>query len=190
MFERWGATFALSFGLIVVAALILYRPDPPPGEASDPGAFGTGRPPDAVAGAAPAGIEPPAPTEGRPWAGGIDPSPPPRPPTAEPPAAPRLVDRTEDVGAGLARTTRLASSEAPLGPASRRGPAASRTRRAHQAPFALAEAGETLADVARRLYGSGSRESTEWLWRANRDLVSRVDEPLRGGMVLRTPSRP
>jgi len=51
--------------------------------------------------------------------------------------------------------------------------------------FTIVEADETLEDVARRVYGSGTH--VESLWRANRDALSRKDAPLTGGMVLRTP---
>ena len=46
-------------------------------------------------------------------------------------------------------------------------------------------AGESLADVAVRVYGL--TESVEALWRANRDLLTRVDSPLPRGTLLRTP---
>ena len=47
------------------------------------------------------------------------------------------------------------------------------------------ELGESLAEVADRVYGS--RASIETLWRANRDQLVRVDSPLAKGTLLRTP---
>jgi hypothetical protein len=52
-------------------------------------------------------------------------------------------------------------------------------------PFAVVEPGESLADVAARVYGS--KDASEALWKANRDQVARVDSPLTGGTLLRTP---
>jgi hypothetical protein len=51
--------------------------------------------------------------------------------------------------------------------------------------FAIVEPGESLADVAARVYGS--KEAAEALWKANRDQVERVDSPLARGTLLRTP---
>jgi hypothetical protein len=53
-------------------------------------------------------------------------------------------------------------------------------------PFTIVEADESLADVARRIYGSGTHLDS--LWRANRDTLTRKDSPLATGMVLRTPT--
>jgi hypothetical protein len=51
--------------------------------------------------------------------------------------------------------------------------------------FAIVEQGESLADVAARVYGS--EDAAEALWKANRDQVERVDSPLARGTLLRTP---
>ena len=45
--------------------------------------------------------------------------------------------------------------------------------------------GESLEDVAIRVYGSSDPVDT--LWRANRDLLPHRDSPLSAGAVLRTP---
>jgi nucleoid-associated protein YgaU len=74
----------------------------------------------------------------------------------------------------------------PVKPAPR--PAAAKAPPAPEArgSFTVVRDGESLADVARRVYGDdrGGRES---LWRANRDLVDRLDSPVPAGSVLRTP---
>ncbi len=66
----------------------------------------------------------------------------------------------------------------------------------HQAPspavatrprsaFTTVQQGETLEDVAIRVYGSS--DQVDLLWRANRDLLRQKDSPLHAGAVLRTP---
>lgn len=62
------------------------------------------------------------------------------------------------------------STSAPIGP--------------HSA-FTVVQKGETLKDVAVRVYGSSDRLAP--LWRANRDLLPKSDSPLSAGAVLRTP---
>jgi hypothetical protein len=49
----------------------------------------------------------------------------------------------------------------------------------------VVEPGETLTDVATRVYGSA--DATEAVWKANRDQIARIDSPLVRGMLLRTP---
>ncbi len=51
--------------------------------------------------------------------------------------------------------------------------------------FTHTRAGETLTDVARRVYGTA--DQTKPLWLANRDVLDRIDGPLRPGTLLRTP---
>jgi hypothetical protein len=58
------------------------------------------------------------------------------------------------------------------------------TATVHEA-FTRANEGETLRDVAIRVYGSP--DEADALWRLNRDLVRRRDETLNAGTLLRTP---
>jgi hypothetical protein len=51
--------------------------------------------------------------------------------------------------------------------------------------FTTVEEGESLADVALRVYGDESAK--ERLWSANRDELPRRDSPLKVGTLLRTP---
>jgi nucleoid-associated protein YgaU len=51
--------------------------------------------------------------------------------------------------------------------------------------FTSVQAGEKLADVARRVYGTAT--ATRSLWEANRDQVALIDSPLPSGILLRTP---
>ncbi len=52
--------------------------------------------------------------------------------------------------------------------------------------FTTVERGETLADVATRVYGTSG--TAAHVWRANRDQLLTVETPPRAGMLLRTPS--
>jgi nucleoid-associated protein YgaU len=61
----------------------------------------------------------------------------------------------------------------------------SRPRTGTRGAFARIDDGETLADVARRVYGSA--EKVDVLWKANRDQLSKPEAPLGAGMLLRTP---
>ena len=45
--------------------------------------------------------------------------------------------------------------------------------------------GESLTDVALRVYGTS--EATNALWRANRDIIAHRETPLDPGLLLRTP---
>jgi hypothetical protein len=45
--------------------------------------------------------------------------------------------------------------------------------------------GESLADVALRVYGS--EKDRDRLWRANRDLLPSPEAALEAGVILRTP---
>jgi hypothetical protein len=57
-----------------------------------------------------------------------------------------------------------------------------------QQSFTTAREGESLRDVAIRVYGSA--DGLEPLWRANRDALPHKDSPLTAGSVLRTPAQP
>ncbi len=78
------------------------------------------------------------------------------------------------------------SETKPSGAASSRPVPRTRPRaRVPRSPFAVVEQGETLADVATRVYGSPG--ATEAIWKANRDQIARIDSPLARGTLLRTP---
>jgi nucleoid-associated protein YgaU len=70
-------------------------------------------------------------------------------------------------------------ADAPAGPAPRR-PA-----RRPSGAFTRVAAGESLAEVALRVYGTA--EAARTIWQANRDQLDRPDAPLGAGTVLRTP---
>jgi nucleoid-associated protein YgaU len=54
------------------------------------------------------------------------------------------------------------------------------------AVFATANPGESLADLAQRVYGEGA--DLDALWKINRDQLPTKESELRAGMVLRTPN--
>jgi hypothetical protein len=58
-----------------------------------------------------------------------------------------------------------------------------------QEAFTQVRPGETLADVAARVYGPATTGGGETLWRANRDILDKpsTDAPLRPGTLIRTP---
>ena len=67
-------------------------------------------------------------------------------------------------------------------------PRVSRLRERTDTPaseFTTVLKGESLADIAERVYGS--RELDNSLWRSNRDQVDRLDSPLHENAILRTP---
>jgi nucleoid-associated protein YgaU len=161
-----GVSFGLSLLTVVFFAVILYHPDRPP---PTPAAVATVEPveahapPDAepvpakaVATKAPAGSTPSA---------GL----------ARAEVAPAVPKRSSTPGVKSARAIAVTR------PVSQR---AIDIREARGA-FTQVRPGESLADVASRVYGSP--DSTRTLWLANRDMVDRADTPLSPGALLRTP---
>ncbi len=57
--------------------------------------------------------------------------------------------------------------------------------RSSRSAFTVVGSNETIADVARRVYGKA--DAVDALWRANRDVVPQPGAPLSPGMMLRTP---
>jgi nucleoid-associated protein YgaU len=168
MIERPGVTFAACFFVVAAAACLLYRPE----RATDPAL--------AVAHApGPPEADPPAlrPTAGRPWEHGRDPG----VRTSDP--APGLPEVHAEPAHGVGTVTRLAESES-ADSATHAGLNLAPRRPA--LPFTTLGPGETLGDVARRVYGAP--EFAPELWRANRDQVDRLDQVLPAGTVLRTPA--
>ena len=150
-----GAGAVLSFVVVALVAVAFHRPETPLA------AVRPARPIEAVAPPRDAPPPPlPRPTPGVPLPE-LSPAPelPPRPPRPAP--VPSQAPR-------------------PIRPASRR-----RAVRRPESAFALVEQGESLADVARRVYGSESE--AESLWLANRDQLDGPSAPVHAGMLLRTP---
>lgn len=78
------------------------------------------------------------------------------------------------VASSRAQSSRTGSNRAGL---ERIGPA--------RGAFTKTRGGESLADVAERVYGT--RTAVDSLWRANRDVLNAPDDPIEEGLILRTP---
>src|SRR6185437_10577102 len=85
-----------------------------------------------------------------------------------------------------APATAPSTSEIPTAAPARVRPV-SRTRSVPgpRSAFTVVDDGESLDDVALRVYGTA--EKAPWLWQANRDLIARKESPLIAGTLLRTP---
>jgi nucleoid-associated protein YgaU len=128
------------------------------------------------------------------------PEPPPSEPLAEgsafkaadaPPPTPGAARADPSGGSETDGPSKGSTAMVPNGQASpqeviRSNEAAARTTGPSARPaFVRVEPGESLADVAVRVYGS--TEAAASLWAANRDQLARPDEPLAPGSVLRAP---
>lgn len=210
MNRHMGTSTALSVLTVVFFAVVLYRPDPIPGQ-PPPSPTPTQSPPAPVPEPEPA----PAPTD--PSLTKAAPPPTPGVPLVEPPTAkpavaveevrkaPSAVVRSRPepprtIAVPIAATAHTAppvSKKAAMRsrPASSEGlsrvQTASQRKKAVPVPsqprgaFTEVFEGESMADVAVRVYGNP--DATKSLWLANRDIVKAQDEILRGGTFLRTP---
>jgi hypothetical protein len=151
-----GASFGLSVLIVVFFAVALYPPDHPP---PAPAA----RPP----------VEPVKPLDAHPPAPEDQPAPVAAPDVPARPVVPEAPRVEPDQNEPAARAP---------SPAPQRSTPPEEPRGA----FTQVREGETLADVALRVYGAGD-DAVRALWLANRDLLDRADAPLRAGSVLRTP---
>lgn len=101
-------------------------------------------------------------------------------PTDEPPRPP--------VRGATNRAGRDASSTHPAGERTESTPRRRTVDRLARAPFTVVGSGESIADVARRVYGTA--DDAGILWKANRDVLSAPDAVIEPGTVLRTPAAP
>jgi hypothetical protein len=95
--------------------------------------------------------------------------------TSRPTPLPAKEGATRTSAPGLAESPPV--KKTPSEPAAESGP---------QQAFTAVRQGESLRDVAIRVYGSA--DDLDSLWRANRDVLPRTDSPLTAGSVLRTPA--
>ena len=110
----------------------------------------------------------------------------PAPPASTPARTPQVAATRKPSPPSTATAAATPSpSPAPPSQVAASGKARVESPRLPKAPFTVVEAGERLAEVAARIYGS--RDQAETLWRANRDQVASIDAPLRGGTLIRTP---
>jgi hypothetical protein len=202
MNKNVGVSFALSVFTVLLFAVMLYQPDtpPPPSHpvakaAPEPAAVAQG---EIVEAREPEPLETP-PAVARPV----------RPTSAETvaqrervpaPRVPESVSRPTGRNAGLPLPARpeavvIAPNPLPMRPvaSASRPPMTDRIARRDvpsrppepRGPFTRVRVGESLSDIALRVYGSGN--AADSLWKANRDLIDREDTPLREGALLRTP---
>ncbi len=168
MDRHLGASITLSFALVAVFAILLYQPEHTPlprAEADVP----AGEPERAGPGSH---VRMPALTPTEPLAA--------RPPR---PASVPVTGEMRPIATAAASEGRPDSEPpTPKGKVAANRPTAKLT--AHQS-FTETLEGETLRDVAIRVYGSP--EEVEWLWRLNRDLIRRREVALPSGTLLRTP---
>jgi hypothetical protein len=158
METRAGTSVLLSLCIVAIAAVALYRPDPPrtPSTiASESVLTDAMAEPEALVDAS---SELPEPTAGIP-----------------------LPDPSPAIATTVARPVEVPM---PSRPASA-GKNAAVTRRRPESAFTTVGVGETLPAVAARVYGT--TDAAETLFRANRDVLSDPDDPLQVGGMLRTP---
>lgn len=200
MDQHLGASITLSFALVVVFAIVLYQPEKPPVSSFPPDRTREVPPEPPSSTAVP--IPPVTPGE---------PLPEPAPHAASVPPSPLLQEverfpenRVETIAthqpeperrvrtSGVrtrprATTLRETAGASPVATSE----ALSTAREVPGLPshdaFTLSNEGETLRDVAIRIYGSA--DEVEALWRLNRDLIGRRDVTLAAGTLLRTPAR-
>lgn len=194
-----GASFTLSVLIVAFFAVVLYQPDPHRASSSGGRSPSRSSAPDPVAanaGPAPTPGVPlieataervPLPVEESRTPSAIASGPRPlssRPPAGRDPAGAATVSRPTGVrrfDPGLPPRSKEADPPAPFQTVSRRRPVTPAPRSA----FTQVGEGESLADVAARVYGT--REAAHDLWMANRDVIDNPETPLRNGSLLRTP---
>ena len=158
------ASFGLSVVIVLFFAVILYQPDPPPSKAgavektaaSDPSQPPQTKPGEAAVATAAVAGKPIASTLKAPKRDAR--------PIIMPVAV--VVERPKET----ATARRVVIPDPPNEP---------------KGAFTHARAGESLTDVAQRVYGDADQDKKLWL--VNRDVLDRADAPLRPGMLLRTP---
>jgi hypothetical protein len=189
-----GASFTLSVLVVVFFAVILYEPEH---------ARPTARSPHHAPSTSPSPS--PSPTPGVPISEAITAPPPESLGPSSVASLPESLDRPADSPRRFPPRSIEAEAEPsrlPVARAAPRLPAASEIElgsrpRIHKAArrrslspvprsaFTRVAAGESLSDVAVRVYGTPDAANTLWL--VNRDLIDRRDAPLSVGMLLRTP---
>jgi nucleoid-associated protein YgaU len=168
------ASFGLSVLIVTFFAVALYQPDPPPAKT-----------PTAAKQVAAAPRADPRSSSGKPH-------PLPAYASSSPePATHKTTGPADRSNRDLSRR-QASESDDPVATRSQSSREAARTRPVsrvalveERSAFTEVRAGETLDQVARRVYGDGAQSET--LWRVNRDLLETADTPVRAGMLLRTP---
>jgi hypothetical protein len=169
MDQHLEVSITLSFALVVFFAIVFYQPDQLPSPSSVAGSVEVVR------------------------AGPVDDSIPPLTPVEPPPEnqGDRRPSRPEHQDASSERSTseRFATTDRggpePSAPGLIDGPGPETVKAPKHDGFTIAIEGETLKDVALRVYGPSGDD--EMLWRLNRDLIDAREAVLTAGTPLRTP---
>lgn len=184
MTRHAGTSMLLSVLIVVFFAVALYphKPASQPSLATRSITRSTDPPP-------PSAQPAPSPTPGIPLPDLAEGASPPSVARSEAPTAPgpkRFASAGRDA---VTRSSTFRPAERPRTVANTSGSATSavpvETPRPGRAAFTHSVAGETLADVAVRVYGSP--DSTRTLWMVNRDVIDGPNSVLVAGTLLRTP---
>ncbi len=196
MTRHVGVSVLYSVLIVVFFAVVLYQPDKLPEQPGATDAAQVGQNPVAVTDSTETTTAPPPPvptapvTEASPVASAY------RKPDVHssaptvPASVREAVNRQTDNPA-LGATNHTSQPAAPVVKTSSIAPRTAPSRRPANPPlvespgFTHVAEGETLADVAMRLYGS--QDAVPRLWMANRDIIPKRDAPLVAGTVLRAP---
>lgn len=184
MNEHAGASCALSVLIVAVFAVLLHDRNPPPHPpATKPEATARIDAPPPLAKSLP-NLKPAGPIEI------ISQTPLPRlastpakPPAPVPLPAPAEIATPATEARSLPIVPVIVNL--PARPAPAPAPAPDRRVTRPLSSFAEVQEGETLADVATRVYGT--TDSLQSLWKANRDQLAKPDSSLARGTLLRTP---
>jgi nucleoid-associated protein YgaU len=165
------ASFSLSVSLVLLFAVLLYQPDGPVSKPLQATSVAQAEPRKPISDL----------TEGRPPLT-------PGSPLTESSAGDGESDAPTPTPVARVEATEPAAVELKSGPS--RGERSRETRPAMGTPrptsaFTHARPGESLADIAIRVYGSP--DSAGKIWMANRDLIVSPDAVPPGGTLLRTP---
>jgi nucleoid-associated protein YgaU len=184
MDARVGVSFALSFLLVGLAAVVFYQPERPSTSTSDATSAARIEPKSVEAKSVP----PPA---RQAWheqsseeqaASTRTEYPLPTPTVAR---AKMIRPQSMPAREETRPLRTLARAEEPNRPAVTQPISTRGELRSPRSAFTTAEPGETLAGVALRIYGTD--EALRKLWLANRDQFARPEDPLEAGTILRTP---
>jgi len=157
MEARAGVSVVLSLCIVALTTVALYRPERPIRTPQ------LSTQPDVAAASA---VEPPEPA---------------------PPVVPDLPEPTAGIPLPTPERAVARSVAVPV-PKARNRPASeveNVSRRRPTSAFTSIAPGETLVDIATRIYGTPT--ASDSLFRANRDVLNAPDDPLQVGGMLRTP---
>jgi nucleoid-associated protein YgaU len=191
MSRHAGTSFALSLLIVVGFAVAFYQPDPatlppsarsspehPSGSATRPAAASRTAAQDPTQRTAQADRGPETDSDEGEVGTSVSPG------RSDPIQTSSLAARSSPARAQAVERTRTAPAPALPDPNGQPQPPRTTAPRPRGA-FTRVEPGETLAEIAARVYGSSASARTLWL--ANRDLIDSQDAPLRAGALLRTP---